>query len=76
MAILAAVLLAVSPSPPALPAPHPVTAERQAVAVVRILPGAQFRYAELEKIAPASFTDAQIRDTDGSSRPARLIEFQ
>ena len=72
MAILAAVLLAASSTPPPV---NPAAAERQAVATVRILPGAQVRFAEIEKTAPASFTEARIRGTDGSPQRARLIEF-
>jgi hypothetical protein len=73
MVIFAALVIAAAPG---AQEPRAVTAERQAVAMVRILPGAQVRFSQLEKIAPESFSDARIRDTDGSSRPARLVEFQ
>ncbi len=76
MVIVAALIVAALPAGQGpLPA-QPVAAERQAVAMVRIVPGAQVRFSELEKIAPESFTDARIRGSDGSSQPARLVEFQ
>jgi hypothetical protein len=75
MVILAALVFAMTPAqePPA-PAER-VAAERQAVAMVRILPGAQIKFAELEETAPHSFTDSRIRGADGSLEPARLVEF-
>ena len=75
MVIFAALLLAAEPAAQAAP-PQYAVAETQAVAMVRILPGAQVKFSELEKIAPESFTDSRIRDIDGQSRPARLVEFQ
>lgn len=74
--MLAALVLAAAPAVPVLPPVQRVTAERQAVAMVRILPGAQLHFAELEKSAPESFRDTHIRAADGSSEPARLVEFQ
>ena len=73
MIILAALVLgaASEQAPPV----QRVSAERQAYAMVRILPGAQIRFAELEHSAPERFTDTHIRTADGSSAPARLIEF-
>ena len=73
MVILVALFLAAAP---ASPPPQRVAAERQAVALVRIVPGAQVRFSALENIAPESFTNTRIRAPDGSSQPARLVEFQ
>ena len=75
MVLIAALLLAAAAEPAAPPVLR-VVAERQAVAMVRILPGAQLRFSEIEKSAPETFTDAQIRGADGSPERARLIEFQ
>ncbi len=71
MVLLAALVLAATPAAP----PQRAAAERQAIATVRILAGAPVRFGQLEKIAPARLSDARIRDTDGSSRAARLVEF-
>ena len=76
MVLLAALVLATSPAEPSAPQPQRVTAERQAVAIVRILPGAQLRFAEIEKSSPERLTDTRIRTADGSTEPARLVEFQ
>ncbi len=75
MVIVAALLLAAAPAEAAPPAQR-VAAESQALAMVRILPGAQIRFFELEQSAPERFRDTQIRAADGSSEPARLVEFQ
>ena len=76
MSILAALVLAAAPAQSA-PAPvQRVAAERQALAMVRILPGAQLRFSEIERHAPERFRDTQIRRPDGSFEPARLVEFQ
>lgn len=76
MVIFAALVVAGFQAEPSSPPVQRVAAERQAVAMVRILPGAQVRFSELEKNAPESLRDTQIRATDGSSQPARLVEFQ
>ena len=75
MIILASLVLAGSPAE-AAPAVPRVAAESQAIAMVRILPGAQIRFSEIEQIAPERFRNTQIRAADGSSQPARLVEFQ
>ena len=72
MVIFAALLLAAAPLAPV----QRVAAERQAIAMVRIVPGAQVRFSEIEQSAPERFRDTQIRGVDGSSEPARLVEFQ
>ncbi|MBA2467092.1 MAG: hypothetical protein H0V46_05745 [Sphingomonas sp.] len=75
MVVLAVLALAAAQAAePAPPAP-PVGAERQAVALVRILPGAPVRFSKLERTDPDSFADARISGPDGSPHPARLIEF-
>ena len=75
MLLLAALALA-APAEPAPPPVQRVAAEGQAVAMVRILPGAALKFSELEKNAPESFRNTEIRAPDGSSQPARLVEFQ
>ena len=73
MVILVVLLAAVAaPAPPV----QRVAAERQAIAMVRILPGAALKFAEIEQSAPERFRDTHIRGADGSSEPARLVEFQ
>ena len=72
MVIVAALLLATAPE---LPAPR-IAAESQASAMVRILPGAQIRFSEMEQSAPERFRNTHIRAADGSPEPARLVEFQ
>ena len=75
MVIFAAFALSVALGEAAAARPEPVAAERPAVAMVRILPGAPVRFSELEKQAPERLTDARIRTADGASQPARLVEF-
>ena len=75
MVLFAAIALAAAPEP-ARPPVQRVVAERQAMAVVRILPGAQLRFSELEQNAPERFRETQIRNADGSLEPARVVEFQ
>ena len=75
MVVFAALVLAAAPAALVAP-PQPVAAERQANAMVQIFKGAPVRFSELEKSAPASFSNARIRGADGSSEAARLIEFQ
>ena len=75
MVILAYLALAAASSQ----TPPPVTiaaAERQAVAMVRILPGVPLRFAEIEQSAPEMLRDTRIPNSDGSTEPVRLIEFQ
>ena len=74
MVILAALALAATPAEARPPAPV-VAAERQAQAVVRIVPGAALRFAEIERNAPETFRDTQVRAPDGSPERARLVEF-
>ena len=74
MLILAA--LALSATPVDIPPPtRIVAAERQAQAMVRILPGTALRFAEIEHSAPERLRDTHIRTPDGSPEPARLVEF-
>jgi hypothetical protein len=74
MVILTILALAGASATP--PPPLRVAAERQAVAMVRILPGAPLRFAEIERNAPETLRDTQVRGPDGSTEPARLVEFQ
>ena len=76
MVLVAALFLAAVPAEQRSPGKQPVVAEREAVATVRILPGAQLRFSEIEKTAPESFSDAQVRGAHGLLEPARLVEFQ
>ena len=75
MVIVVAALLLVAAAAPEPAAPR-VAAESQASAVVRILPGAPIRFAEIEQSAPERFRDTKIHAADGSLQPARLVEFQ
>jgi hypothetical protein len=75
MVIVAALLVAAAPAEPAPPAQR-VAAQSQAIAMVRILPGAQIRFSEIEQSASERLRDTEIRSADGSSEPARLVEFQ
>ena len=74
MVILTILALAGASATP--PPPLRVAAERQAVAMVRILPGAPLRFAEIERTAPETLRDTRIRTPAGSTEPARLVEFQ
>ena len=77
MHLLLALVLAAAPAAEAPPAPvQRLAAERQALAMVRILPGAALRFSEIEKNSPESFRDTLVRGVDGSPEPARLVEFQ
>jgi hypothetical protein len=71
LALLAAAII------PAASAPkQTATAEPQATAMVRILPGAALHFAEIEKTAPERLRDTTIRAPLGTSEAARLVEFQ
>jgi len=71
LAALALAAIAADGPPPA----RIVAAERQAQAMVRILPGAALRFAEIERSAPETLRDTSIRTPDGAQEPARLVEF-
>ena len=75
MVILAALALAAIPADGPPPA-RIVAAERQAQAMVRILPGAALRFSQIEQSAPQTLRDTSIRTPDGAQAPARLVEFQ
>lgn len=73
MVLFAAAILAASPvQSPA----EPVIPDRQAQAMVRILPAAALRFAELEQASPEMFRESQIRSADGSATAVRLVEFE
>lgn len=75
MVLFAAAILAASPvQSPA--APTAVTSDRQAQAMVRILPAAALRFAELDRARPEMFRESQIRSADGSATAVRLVEFE
>ena len=74
MVILA--ILAVAGASASPPPPLRVAAERQAVAMVRILSGAPLRFSEIERNAPETLRNTRVRAPDGSMEPARLVEFQ
>ena len=76
MVIVAALLVAAAPSEPPPPPVQRVMAESQAVAMVRILPGAALKFGEIESGTPELLRDAQIRAADGSIEPARLVELE
>ena len=71
MLILAATVLAVTPS-----ASETVAPDRQARAMVRIIPGAKLRFGELEKADPKLFRESRVRSANGLAETARLIEFE
>ena len=70
--MMLAALLAAAATIPA-PPPRPVVIE-QARATVRIVSGAGIRLGD--KTADAQLRSTQFRDSDGSSHPAKLVEFQ
>jgi len=44
--------------------------------MVRIIPGAKLRFAELEKADPKLFRESRVRSANGLAETARLIEFE
>ena len=70
---LAVAALAVSPQPAEQQAVAPA---RQAQATVTIVSAATIRFAELERSQPELLRDTQVDDADGSTQPARLVEFE
>ena len=72
-AALAAVALGATAEAP--PPARMVAAERQAQAMVRIVPGAALRFAAIERSAPETLRDTHARAPDGSPERVRLVEF-
>ena len=56
--------------------PAPVRPRFQARATVRILSGAPVRFAEIETERPRALRKTEIRSSDGTLRPAKLLEFE
>ena len=56
--------------------PHAVAPERQAQVTVIILPAARLRFSEIEREQPMLLRETVIRAPDGSTQPAKLVEFQ
>jgi hypothetical protein len=74
MVLLAAALLA-NASPPE-PQSHPVGAAVQATVTIRIVSGVSLKLdSPINPGAPPSH-DSEVHAPDGSSVPAKLIEFQ
>jgi hypothetical protein len=72
--VLLAAAAAVLASPP--PGGHPVSATVQATATIRIVSAVQIKFdAETNPGAPPA-RNAVLRSSDGSTRSAKLIEFQ
>jgi len=74
--VIFAFALALAAAPSGQAVPPTVAAERQATAMVRIVTAPPIRFAEIEKHAPKTLTDAHVRMPDGTAEPARLVEFQ
>ena len=73
MVLLLAAVLATASTPPAAPAP---SATAQATATIRVITGVRLTFnAAVNPGAPAAH-DAVVRQADGASQPAKLIEFQ
>ena len=74
MVIFAA--LAACRAPPAPPStPRIVAAESQAIAMVRILRAEPVQFVGARKNRPRTFQRCEVHGADGSSEPARLVEF-
>ena len=56
--------------------PQAVAPERQAQAMVTILPAARLEFSKLEKSRPERFRETYIPAPDGSLQPVRLVEFE
>ena len=73
MAIFALIAAAVLPASAVLPPQSPRGAITQATASVRILSGERIGADSLPQTAIVR--DTQVRGSDGSEKPARLVEF-
>ena len=69
LALAAAIAGTQADTPPAEP-------RRQARATVRILSGAPVRFAEIEAERPKVLRSTVVRSTDGTTQPAKLLEFE
>ena len=59
--------------------PHaqaPVSPERQAQAMVIILPSASLRFSEIEKTNPRAMRETRLRGADGKAETVKLVEFE
>ena len=74
MIALALLTAATAQSLPAAP-PTPVVV-RQARATVTVISAPRIEFARIERDSPQLLRDTTIRSTDGSTQPARLVEFQ
>jgi hypothetical protein len=73
MIILATAVLA------AIRVPHaqaPVSPERQAQAMVIILPSASLRFSEIERTDPRALRETRLRGADGKPETVKLVEFE
>jgi hypothetical protein len=70
------ILLAAASISTALPQSRPVTAVVQATATIRVVSVVRLKLdGEINPGAPPA-RDSVLKSTDGSSQPAKLIEFQ
>ena len=68
-------LLALAASPATADTPSRTAAERPALAVVRIVRGAEIRFGQARHFEESVVRKTVIRERNGSVRPASLIEF-
>ena len=54
----------------------PVSPERQAQAMVIILPSASLRFSEIERTNPRALRKTHIRGADGKPETVKLVEFE
>ena len=75
--IVFAVLAAIASTQPSVEPSQPVVAAvRQAQATVTIVRAETVRFTEIEKSRPWLLRATVIRSRDGSTEPAKLVEFE
>jgi hypothetical protein len=70
------ILLAAASIASALPPSRPVTAAVQATATIRIVTAVQLKLGAAINPGAPPVRDSIVMSADGSSQPAKLIEFQ
>jgi hypothetical protein len=73
MIILAIAALVAARAPQAQ---APVSPERQAQAMVIILPSASLRFSEIERTDPRALRETHLRGADGKPVTVKLVEFE
>ena len=71
MFLIAAIALATAPMSPAAP-----SATAQATATIRVVTGIRLKFDAAENPGAPASHDAVLRLSDGTTQPAKLIEFQ